>query len=269
MKVASIITEKTLSEFEVLRETFELFHSNVEWFLSCDQYCYDHFKNSELKCFLMIESDDCDHNLLDEAKRNNWMKVMMTKFSICKKALTQDDTGVLFLDCDMVFVNPIEQKIQNLFKDKNIDAFICQHMTNNWQNEAKHGLFNAGMFYANSIDFLNAWENLSKRYKELNMYFEQQPLEYIQRNFVTVNLPINYNIGWWRFNIPQTRGRLDLLETVDDKIKFGNFNAVNFHVHTKRDLEYQNFGQFLVDKVISLLEDSQSPAYKKILKLLR
>ena len=87
----------------------------------------------------------------------------------------------------------------------------------------------------------------------------------MQRNFVSVNLPINYNIGWWRFNRPTTEARLQLLNVVDDKVMFGNRPAINFHVHTLREIDYQNFGQFLVDKICELLQQTTNESNRHIL----
>jgi len=262
--VATVVTQKSFKEFLLLKYSLEQYHS-CKWYISCDEFTDKKLKDSNIVCLPIINTDDCDHNLLSQEKRDNWMNVMMTKFDVCKLALEEND-HVLFLDSDMVFVNPIEDSILNLLTNKNIDAMVCQHMTNNWANEAKHGYFNAGMFVARSLDFLNTWQNLSKRYKELNMYFEQQPLEFIQRNFVTLNMPINYDIGWWRFNEPSTRARLQQVNLLKDEIMFGSRRAVNFHMHTLRPLDYQNFGQFLVDHVLELMSRSENKNYKNFLE---
>lgn len=267
LPVCSVVTQKTISEFEILRTSLEYYH-NCSWVISCDDVAYKKYKNlKNIECLKLISSDQCDHNTVDENKKNIWMDVMMTKFDGMQYLISNFGHG-LFLDSDMIFVNEFEKKILNLFENKNIDAIICQHMTNNWHVEAKHGLYNAGMFHLKNEDFLSEWKNLSKNYKKLNLYFEQQPLEYVQRNFVSVNLPINYNIGWWRFNSPQTKSRLEQLSIKNNKLMFGNLPAINFHVHTLKEIGYENFGQFLVDKVSGLLRVSNSENYLKILKML-
>jgi len=265
--VASVVTKKTITEFDLLKTSLEFYHE-CEWVIACDTSAYEHYKEAEnIKCLNLIESDDCDHNINDEKKKDNWMKVMMTKFDAVS-ALLESYGCALFLDSDMIFVNPIEKEVLALFETREIDAAICQHMTNNWPVEAQHGLFNGGMFFMRSRDFLKAWKALSKDYKKHGFYFEQQPLEYVQRNFVSLNLPINYNIGWWRFNTPQTQARLQQLHVKNDKIYFGDRPAVNFHVHTSRDLEYENFGQFLVDKLKALFSVTTNPNYKKLLEII-
>ena len=265
--VASVVTQKTISEFILLKTSFEQYHE-CHWLLSCDKVAYDKFCNlKNTTCLNVIDTDDCDHNINDEVKKDNWMKVMMTKFDACYKSL-EEYGQVLFLDSDMVFVNPLEDEVLELFNNKNIDVAICQHMTNNWQVEAQHCLYNGGMFHIKSKHFLDSWHQLSVDYKKYGFYFEQQPLEFVQRNYISLNLPINYNIGWWRFNNHSTKSRLDKLHTKDDRIWFGNRPAVNFHVHTSRELEYENFGQFLVDKIKALFLQTKNKNYNDLLPLI-
>ncbi len=267
LPVGSVVTSKTISEFDLLRKSIEQYH-DCYWILSCDTPSYEKYSNEEnIKCLNLIETDDCDHNIGDADMKDNWMKVMMTKFDVAKASIEKFG-HVLFLDSDMVFVNPIEDKVLEIFDNHTIDAAICQHMTNDWQNEAQHGLYNGGMFHVKNLKFIESWRTLSENYKKYNFYFEQQPLEYVQRNFLSLNLPINYNLGWWRFNRPQTQQRLNQLNLKDDKIYIGDLPAVNFHVHTLRELEYQNFGQFLVDKLKSLFEQSSNKNYKELLSVL-
>ena len=267
LPVGSVVTSKTISEFDLLRKSIEQYH-DCYWILSCDTPSYEKYSNEEnIKCLNLIETDDCDHNVGDADMKDNWMKVMMTKFDVAKASIEKFG-HVLFLDSDMVFVNPIEDKVLEIFDNHTIDAAICQHMTNDWQNEAQHGLYNGGMFHVKNLKFIESWRTLSENYKKYNFYFEQQPLEYVQRNFLSLNLPINYNLGWWRFNRPQTQQRLNQLSLQNDKIYIGDLPAVNFHVHTLRELEYQNFGQFLVDKLKSLFEQTSNKNYKELLSVL-
>jgi len=261
--VCSVVTKKTLTEFKLLKFSIEQYH-DVKWYLSCDTVVEEYYKETDnITLLSLIETDDCDHNVQSQEKLANWMKVMMTKFDVCNRAL-QENTYCLFLDSDMVFVNPIEEEVLNLISSKKVQAAICPHMTNNAHIEAKHGYYNAGMFFVNSLDFIKSWENLSKDYKKYNLYFEQQPLEFIHRDFLTANLPINYNLGWWRFNLPQTQGRISMFNERDDILYFGNRPAINFHFHCLRELETDNYGQFLVDFVFKYLKESKNIKYKDL-----
>ncbi len=263
--ICSVVTSKTLTEFELLKYSLEQYHA-VEWYISCDEQVSEHFKETkEVNLLKVIETDDCDHNIQSEEKNNNWMKVMMSKFTVCRKALEENDYCI-FLDSDMVFVNPVGNKILSLLKTKSVDAIISPHMTNNVSIEAKHGYYNAGMFAVTNNAFLDAWENLSKDYKKYNMYFEQQPLEFIHRHFLTANFPINYNLGWWRFNLPQTQDRIRMFNDRVGKLYFADDPAVNFHFHALRKLETDNFGKFMVDFVFDYLSKSENENYKNLYK---
>tara|TARA_B100001123_G_C15322724_1_gene1028501 strand:+ start:1275 stop:2111 length:837 start_codon:yes stop_codon:yes gene_type:complete len=263
--VCSVVTQKTLSEFRLLKFSLEQYH-DVEWFISCDDVVDEFYKDvEEVNLLKVIETDDCDHNIQSEEKNDNWMKVMMSKFSVCMEALKKRDY-CLFLDSDMVFVNPIENRVLDLLESKTVDAIISPHMTNNVSIEAKHGYYNAGMFASTNTEFLQAWEGLSKDYKKYNMYFEQQPLEFSHRHFLTANFPMHYNLGWWRFNLPQTQGRIKMFNEKDGVLYFANNRAVNFHFHALRELETDNFGKFMVDFIFDYLSKSSNEKYVDLYK---
>ena len=263
--VCSVVTAKTLTEFELLKYSLEQ-HHDVEWFISCDNKVHEAYKDtSHVNALNVIETDDCDHNIQSEEKNNNWMKVMMSKFTACREALNKRDYCI-FLDSDMVFVNSIEERVIKLLESKSVDAIISPHMTNNVSVEAKHGYYNAGMFAVTNVNFLDDWEALSKDYKKYNMYFEQQPLEFTHRHFLTANFPMCYNLGWWRFNTNQTRERIKLFKESEGELYFAKNKAVNFHFHALRELETDNYGKFMVDFVFNYLKQSDNQKYANLYK---
>lgn len=264
--VASVVTEKTIREFSLLKESLEQYHK-CYWALSCDQVAYEKYSSHKnVECLNIIDPKDCNHDD-GKGRKDGWMNVMMTKFDVAELLINKFGHS-LFLDSDMIFVNKIQDSVLNLFENKDIDAIICQHMTDNYEIEEKHGLYNAGMFHLKNIQFLNDWRDLSKDYKKYNLFFEQQPLEYIQRKYVTANFPINYNMGWWRFNQPKTKKRLSMLKLKDDRVMFEDMPVVNFHVHIERKSGYPNYGLFLLDKIKSLIEQSKNQEYQLIKKYL-
>ena len=99
------------------------------------------------------------------------------------------------------------------------------------------------------------------------MYFEQQPLQFASYDFLTVNLPIYYNIGWWRFNEEHSRPRLNWLNIKENDLYLANNRAVCFHAHTLKDLDYQNFGNFLVEKIFSMMRNTKNQKYQLFLNL--
>ena len=96
------------------------------------------------------------------------------------------------------------------------------------------------------------------------MYYEQQPLQFSSYNFLTANLPINYNIGWWIFNEPNTHHRMNFLSIKDNSIYFYGLPAICFHVHALKKLDYTNYGKFLVDKILELIKQCNNKHYDSI-----
>lgn len=263
--VCCVVTDKTLAEFELLKFSLEQYH-DVEWYISCDAVVESYYRDTaEVNQIKLVESDDCDHNIQSQEKNNNFMKVVMTKFKICREALKKHD-HCLLLDSDMVFVNPIEDRVLELMRDRSVDAIISPHMTNSVSIESKHGYYNCGMVAIMDEDFLNSWEELSSNYKKFNMYYEQQPLEFIHRSFLTSNFPIHYNLGWWRFNLPHTQDRIKMFNEKDSKLYFANNEAVNFHFHALRELETENYGKFMVNFVFDYLSHSNNKKYSDLYK---
>jgi|7_EtaG_2_1085326.scaffolds.fasta_scaffold00116_10 hypothetical protein len=261
--LSTVATRNCYKEFLLTKYSLEQYHDCL-WYVSCDDYTHkkiSHIDNVE--AVAMVDSDECDHNSTNQLMRDTFLKVILTKFDISLKAI-KEHGSVLFLDSDMLFVNGFEDRVINIINDRNLDAIISQHMTNNWQNEAHHGYFNVGMFLLRNTEMIDQWRFLSENHKQLNMYYEQKPLEYVQRNYITANFPINYNIGWWRFNESHTRSRLDKVCLKDNKIYFGDKHAVNFHLHLLKDSQI-NHGKFLMDKIFDLMQHSNNNKYREFL----
>ena len=264
--VGTVATTNCYKEFLLTKFSLEQYHE-CQWYVSCDAFTHSqiaHLENVEARP--MVASDDCNHNSTDPAQRRTFLEVVLTKFDICKEAIANHGS-VLFLDSDMLFVNPLGAQALRVMENEDLDAVLSQHMTNNWQNEAHHGYYNVGMFQLRNTAMIDAWKYLSENHERLGMYYEQKPLEYVQRNFITANFPIYYNIGWWRFNEPQTRSRLDSIALKDNQLFFGDHPAVNFHVHLLKDSQL-NYGQFLLDKILPLMRDSDNVKYHALLKKL-
>ena len=265
--VASVVTQKSLSEFLLLKTSLEQYHE-VNWYVSTDTPTAEFLKNFQnIKVQCLIKHDDCSHGTDDPVKNRQFLELVMTKFDAIRAAMDAHGWS-LFIDSDIFFTGPIEERVLSLMKDPNVDAVLSPHMTNNLTLETQVGHYNVGFFSIRNRAYLEQHAQMSWRHKELGMYYEQQPLQFCSYPYVTVNLPINYNIGWWRFNEPHTRSRLDFLVHDGEILTFGGLPAVCFHVHTLKQLDYTNYGEFLVDKVKTLMNQCHNDSYTEILKLL-
>ena len=137
-------------------------------------------------------------------------------------------------------------------------------MTNNLGLETQVGHYNVGFFAVRNKKYLEQHRDMSWKSKELGMYYEQQPLQFCSYEYMTVNSPIYYNIGWWRFNEKHNASRLQHLSLHGDKLTFMNKPAVCFHVHTMKSLDYNNQGKFLLDRVFNLMSQTKNPKYGEL-----
>lgn len=264
----SVATKSSFTEFMLLKRSIELFH-DVSWTVSCDPYASNELsKFSNVRVLDLIESDDgCSHGTNDKEKTQKFTKLAMTKFDAVEDSINRNGYG-LFFDSDIIFTNPIDESVISLLNDTRIDAILCPHMTNNLGLEAKVGHYNTGLFSLRSKDMLKIHVNLSSNPNN-GFYTDQQAIQFAAYEYKVLNLPINYNIGWWRFNESHTMGRINHLNLNDNKIKFGNLDAVCFHVHTLKKLDYKNYGQFLLDKILNLMDNSKNSKYHEIAKIMR
>tara|TARA_B100000886_G_scaffold338523_1_gene301558 strand:+ start:1000 stop:1833 length:834 start_codon:yes stop_codon:yes gene_type:complete len=260
ISVCSVATTKSLKEFELLKFTFEQYHE-ADWFVASDDYAAKALeKYDNVTIINSIKTDDCSHGVNDPVKNRLFLELIMTKFDVMELAIEKNGYG-LFLDSDIFFTNALEDRFLKLLLDPDVDAILSPHMTNNLALETQVGHYNVGFFAVRNIDYLRQHREMSWKSKEFGMYYEQQPLQFTSYEYLTVNAPIYYNIGWWRFNESHNQQRLQFLEVADDRVCFMGRPAVCFHVHTMKSLDYNNQGKFLVDKVFKLMSTTKNKKY--------
>ena len=196
------------------------------------------------------------------------LELIMTKFDAMEAAIDKNGYG-LFLDSDIFFTNPLEDRFLKLLLDQDVDAILSPHMTNNLGLETQVGHYNVGFFAVRNKRYLEQHKAMSWQSKELGMYYEQQPLQFCSYEYMTVNSPIYYNIGWWRFNEKHNASRLDFLGIENNRVVFMGKPAVCFHVHTMKSLDYNNQGKFLVDKVFKLMSQTTNPKYGDLFEFVK
>jgi len=263
--VTSVVTKTCLKEFLLLKYSCELFNTCI-WYVSCDSYSDGHLREYDNITTLPFDIEDAqsDHNSANPHGREQFLKIILNKFLAIERALAENSYCV-FLDSDMLFLNAVDSTIINLMKNPEIDFVVSPHYSRNPENEDRYGFYNVGMFALGNVEHLQQWKYLTENCEKFNLYYEQKPFELILSNFKTLNLPINYNIGWWRFNNERTQARINQLTLVDDEVKFGTLPAVNFHFHVFKEPAGYNPGKFLVNKVMGLLKDSNKPEYQQLL----
>lgn len=263
LSVCSVATTKSLKEFLLLKFSFEQYH-DAEWFVATDDYAAKHLeKFDNVNVINKIKTDDCSHGVNDPVKNRLFLELIMTKFDALEAAIEKNGYG-LFLDSDIFFTSSLENRFIKLLVDEDIDAILSPHMTNNLGLETQVGHFNVGFFAVRNKAYLEQHRAMSWKSKELGMYYEQQPLQFTSYEYMTVNSPIYYNIGWWRFNEKHNVQRLQHLGVQNNEVCFMGRPAVCFHVHTMKSLDYNNQGKFLVDRVFNLMSKTTNEKYAKL-----
>jgi len=247
----------------LLKFSFEQYH-DAEWFVATDDYAAKYLeKFVNVNVINKIKTDDCSHGVNDPVKNRLFLELIMTKFDALEAAIDKNGYG-LFLDSDIFFTSSLENRFIKLLVDEDIDAILSPHMTNNLGLETQVGHFNVGFFAVRNKKYLEQHREMSWNSKELGMYYEQQPLQFTSYEYMTVNSPIYYNIGWWRFNEKHNVQRLQHLGVQNNEVCFMGRPAVCFHVHTMKSLDYNNQGKFLVDRVFNLMSKTTNEKYAKL-----
>ena len=267
---ASIVTRDCLLEFILLYKSLTRFHE-CSWYLICDEHSARYL--SQIDCIRVVDihkRESSSHGCSNGDLNNAHMRLMMRKFDACQAALNEHE-HVLFLDADIFFLAPFDATIyQNIISPAGVDAIVSPHYSLDPKLETEVGRFNGGMFVLKNRYLLQSWRDLSARYKDLNYYYEQQPLEFIAEDFYVSCFPITYNMGWWRLNSQASIQRLSSFALLEcGSVGFKNKQLVSCHLHVYKDLDYPNYGLCLYKLVMHLLSRSGSQRSSELLSIIK
>lgn len=254
--LACVVTQTHFKEFLLLKFSAELFNE-CEWFIACDEFSYEKLKNmKECQCFKYdIHSGEVFGNAQSSA---DFLGVVQKKFTIAREALSQHKY-VLLLDSDIVFTNPVDGRFWELV-DSDIDLAASPHFQLNKMMDDDWGRYNVGFNLLKSPKFIDDWEALTaqKIYK-----FEQVPMAKLLEtgNYRYEEIPINYNMGWWRFNNQHTQSRSLSFYFKDGCLRFEGLPVVCFHFHTFiQDGHSAPLANFILQSI------AQSKVYKPLIE---
>jgi len=231
LSTVSSVTKSCLKDFLLMKKTLEQYHY-VEFYLAVDDYCYDYLHDNfeGVKCFKLIDVEDADHVDPSKKQEQDFIDIIQAKFDVAKKAL-KESNFIFWCDVDHIFLNPFEESILDLVNRKQIDAALTPHYSDGFADEKTVGYYNCGFALISNFDFLETWEDLFKQHKELGLYYEQKPLELTTQLYHVITLPLNYNVGWWKFLGPNAQIRWDSIKLNNDKLTMMGRPLVNFHFH--------------------------------------
>ena len=235
LSAVSAVTKSCLKDFLLMKKTLEQHHF-TQFYLAVDDFCYDYLHENfqGVKCFNLIETEDADHVSESPQQQADFIEIIKAKFSVAKEAF-KDSNFIFWCDVDHIFFNPIEKRILDLIDTQQIDAAVSPHYSDGFADEKTVGYYNCGFVLISNPDFLATWEDLFMRHKQLGLYYEQKPLELTTQLYTTITLPINYNVGWWKFLGPNAQIRWDSIKLAGPDLTMLNNPLINFHFHYFRD----------------------------------
>ena len=218
-----------------MRETLKQHHYPI-FYLAVDEYCYDYLHDNfeNVKCFNLIKTEGADHVSNDQQQRKDFIDIIKAKFAVAKEAL-KNSNFIFWCDVDHIFFNPVDKKIFDLLDTKKLDAAVTPHHSDGFADEKTVGYHNCGFVLISSMDFLNTWSDLFDRHEQIGVYYEQKPLELTTQFYNTISLPINYNVGWWKFLGANGQQRWDSIKLAKDSLTIFNLPLINFHFHFFKD----------------------------------
>ncbi len=235
INTVSAVTKNCLKDFLLMRETLKQHHYPI-FYLAVDEYCYDYLHENfeNVKCFNLIKTEGADHVSNDQQQRKDFIDIIKAKFTVAKEAL-KNSNFIFWCDVDHIFFNPLDKKIFDLLDTKKLDAAVTPHHSDGFADEKTVGYHNCGFVLISSMDFLNTWSDLFDRHEEIGVYYEQKPLELTTQFYNTISLPINYNVGWWKFLGANGQQRWDSIKLAKDSLTIFNLPLINFHFHFFKD----------------------------------
>jgi hypothetical protein len=247
--VVSAVTKNCLKDFLLMRKSLQS-HHEAHFHLACDDYCYNYLNGNfeNLECEQIITSNGADHVRGDANEKEDFIQIIKCKFNIAKKTLSSEKF-ILWCDVDHFFFNPFDEDMLDLCASRKVDAALTPHFSDGFADEKTVGYYNCGFAFISNMEFLNMWSKLFDMHKQLGLYFEQKPLEVTTQTFTTVTLPLNYNVGWWKFMGPSGQARQESIK-LEDTVKFMNKDLINFHFNffkqTKHAYDQKSFQQTVV-----------------------
>ncbi|BAQ84582.1 hypothetical protein [uncultured Mediterranean phage uvMED] len=145
--------------------------------------------------------------------------IILSKMDCIEWALSE--TGnTFFVDADIVFLNPVDQEI-----DESIELMLSPHfhVEDKVNQNRTYGAFNAGYLWTNSDKFPESWREI---YTTRSEFYEQAGMKHLWEEFDIKTFGKDHNLGFWRFAKQWNRGRLLLIEPAID---WDQMKSVHFH----------------------------------------
>ncbi len=222
------MTKSRFKEFLLAKHSLEYFSPDISWNLICDSYSYDFLKAREEQNWTGEKreiEEGTHHDLNNKEKQERFSKLIKNKFDVLEKSIRDIGYG-FWVDTDTIFLNEF-----NWFPQPEVDVVLSPHYMGPNPILNHVGLYNVGMVYVASMEFLSVWKALTNT----GIYFyEQKPVEILAKSgkFFVDSFGPEYNYGTFRRKNPDVKDDFVNLNIQHRRIHYKNEKLLNFHVHS-------------------------------------
>lgn len=225
----TICTSTCVNELKGFLMSLSLFHRNERIYILCDtntkqmiEVLMKNKKLIQLKIIWLVELDKYTKlNRLTMEKLGIWSEFQMSKSIVIDRAL-QTEKDTLFLDCDIILLDKIDDIIEEY------DIGVCSGFINE-ETALKVGKYNGGMLWVKNKSVPQKW----REYTEYSRYFDQASIEDLVREFKYFEFGDHYNLQTWRFIVGEEDSKkiLSYISTKNGYILYKNKPLKFIHTH--------------------------------------
>lgn len=193
LAIATVVTKPMLSEFLLLKYSFELFHgAGYTWFVRADPdvtLALSQLENLYCRTFPVRSA------LRPDFSSPVFRDILSEKVNVIEDAWESRTWGaVLFLDADIV----VTAEFASALLASNAQLILSPHYYPNYLKhlESVHGRFNAGFLLVRTSAFTNWWRRAFSLGR--GVFVDQKCLETASSIFNVEELDRTGNIGCWR-----------------------------------------------------------------------
>jgi hypothetical protein len=180
------------------------------------------------------------------------------KMDIMSKAIN-DCGNTLFLDADVILVNPIECKFTAplVLSPHKVTEEAC----------AAYGVYNGGYVFSSDATFPDYW---SKVFREDSVFVEQECMTRFHKEYETALFSDSHNYGLWKSSRLISNGsEEELLSELGlssgDDIRIEGDQLISFHAHLRPKPDQRLISYNLVRAFYECLKQSTKEKHKQLL----
>ena len=251
--VATMANSRSLREFKFFFRTFARYDVRP-LYVACDARVTEYIlgnnpRNVQVRLLPVLDKyNGTPRTTLIKQKKddlNAWSEFQLEKATVIRRALNDGYRGVLYVDCDLIFLGPapamgLEQL--GLSPHRGNSHFLRQY-----------GTFNGGMLFVRNATILTEWRRLTRTAR----YFEQSSLDPLSKAVPHFIIDPRSNVGWYQAGHLQSRDSkdhiLDFQLDDDDRITFQGRIVQSIHAHVLPGTPPKYYPADLAAHLISLL----------------